>query len=71
MQMQQGHVVQHLEQDMPPNQSIWIMSTVVGQREVSLSASAQLGMTVFIGRMLVSYVEVKDGEYVCDSNLLF
>ena len=57
----------HLEQDMSPNQSIWIMCTVVDQRDVSLSALAQLGMTVFTGRMLESFVEVNTP--ICDSNL--
>ena len=63
IQMQKHDAVLNLEQGIPLNQSIWMMCPVLGQREISLSALVQLGITVVIGRMLVSSVEVKDANY--------
>ena len=53
-----------LEQGIVLNQSIWMMCFVLGLREISLSVIVQLVITAFMGRMLVSSVEVKDMKYV-------
>ena len=62
--MQKHDVVLDLEQGIVLNQSIWMMCSVLGQREISLSVIVQLDITVAITRMLVSSVEVKDMKYV-------
>ena len=58
--MQKHNVVLNLEQGIVLNQSIWMMCFVLGLREISLSVIVQLVITAFMGRMLVSSVEVKD-----------
>ena len=62
--MQKHNVVLNLEQGIVLNQSIWMMCFVLGLREISLSVIVQLVITAFMGRMLVSSVEVKDVKYV-------
>ena len=62
--MQKHDAVLNSEQGVVLNQSIWMMCSVLGQKEIFLSVIVQRGITAVIGRMSVSSVEVKDVKYV-------
>ena len=62
VQMQKDHAVLNLEEDTALNQSTWMMCSVLDQKEISLSVLVELDITVVMGRMLVSSVEVKIGK---------